>query len=59
MDNQTQPNISSFQPQPQTQTPTLPLTNWGKVLLFILFGLVIIVGSVFAGIQIGKNQKPY
>lgn len=52
MDNQTQPNISSF----QTQTPTLPSTNWAKVLLFVVFGLTVIAGSVFVGIQIGKNQ---
>lgn len=56
MDNQTQPNIPPF--QSQTQTPTLPLTNWFKILLFSIFGLIIIAGSIFAGIQIGKNQTP-
>ena len=54
MDNQTQPNIPPF--QSQTQVPVLPSTNWVKVLLFILLGLIIVAGSIYAGIQIGKNQ---
>lgn len=54
MDNPTQPDIAPF--QPQTQTPTLPATNWAKILFSIIFGLIIIVASVFAGIQIGKKQ---
>lgn len=54
MDNQTQPNIPPF--QSQTQTPVSPSINWAKLLLFILSGLVIVTGSVFIGIQIGKNQ---
>lgn len=56
MDNQNQVNIPPF--QPQTQTPTLPSTNWGKTLFVIIFGLIIVVGSIFAGIQIGKKQIP-
>lgn len=54
MENQTQPNIPPF--QPQTQTPTLPPTNWVKVLLFVIFGLAAIAGSIFIGVQIGKKQ---
>jgi len=56
MDNQTQPNTPSF--QPQAQTPTLSSTNRVKVLSFILLGLVVVAGSVFVGIQIGKTQTP-
>lgn len=56
MDNQAQPNVPPFQPQPQTQTPTTSPTNWSKTLFFIIFGLIVVAGSVFAGIQIGKNQ---
>lgn len=54
MENQTQPNIPPF--QPQTQTPTLPPTNWVKVLIFVIFGLAAIAGSTFIGVQIGKKQ---
>lgn len=54
MDNQTQPNIPPVQPLPQT--PITSPTNWFKILLFIISGLIIIAGAVFAGIQIGKNQ---
>lgn len=54
MDNQTQPNVLPF--QPQKQTPILPTTNWAKILFFIIFGLIIIVASFFAGFQIGKKQ---
>jgi len=54
MDNQTQPNIPPF--QPQKQTSNLPSTNWVKVLLLIIIGLIAIAASVFVGIQIGKKQ---
>lgn len=54
MDNQTQPNIPPVQPLPQT--PITSPTNWFKILLFIISGLIIIAGAVFAGIQIDKNQ---
>lgn len=58
MENEVQQVISSVKPLPQNQTltPTPPLTNWSKILLFALLGLIVITGSVFAGIQIGKNQ---
>jgi len=43
-----------------TFTPNLPPspTNWLKVLLFTMLGLVVLAGSMFVGIQIGKNQAP-
>ena len=43
MENEIQPNVPSH-------------TNWQKVLLFILLGLVVIAGSVFVVIRIGKSQ---
>src|SRR3990172_4684554 len=43
MENEIQPNVPSH-------------TNWKKVLLFILLGLVVIAGSVFVVIRIGKSQ---
>lgn len=50
MENETQQNI------PQTP-PLTPLpTNWSKVLLFTILEFVVVAGSVFIGIQIGKNQ---
>lgn len=52
MDNQTHPNTV----QPMPQAPVTPSTNWLKILLLILSGLIVAAGSVFAGIQIGKNQ---
>lgn len=54
MDNQTLPNIPPIQPLPQT--PITSSANFSKILFFIIFGLIVIAGSVFAGIQIGKNQ---
>lgn len=54
MENQTQPSIPPFQPTPET--PVTPSINWSKIIIFILIGLVVIAGSVFAGMQIGKNQ---
>ena len=54
MDNQTQPNIPSFQPTPEP--PVTPPTNWSKIIIFILIGLVVVAGSTYVGIQIGKNQ---
>ena len=43
MENEIQPNVPSH-------------TNWQKVLLFIFLGLVVIAGSVFVVIRIGKSQ---
>ncbi len=49
-----QPKVPSV--QPVLQSPVPPSTNWLKFLLFTLLGLVLAVGLVFAGVQIGKNQ---
>ena len=56
MGNEIQPNSPPVQPLPQTPTPITPSTNWPKIILFILLELFVIAGSVFVGIQIGKNQ---
>lgn len=54
MDNQAQPNIPPVQPIPQASIP--PSTNWFKIMLFVILGLIISTGLVFAGIQLGKKQ---
>lgn len=36
--------------------PTPSSNNWSKILLFIVLELIVISGSIFVGIQIGKNQ---
>ena len=57
MENEIQPTVPPVQPQSQT-SPVIPLpSNQSKVPLFSVFGLVIVVVSVFVGIQIGKSQK--
>lgn len=58
MENEIQQNIPPVQPLPQTSNPipTQPSTNWSKILLFTVLGLVVVAGSVFASIQIGKTQ---
>jgi hypothetical protein len=43
-------------PQPVTQTPIQTSTNWSRIILFTVLGLIVATGSVFIGIQIGKNQ---
>lgn len=60
MENEIQQNTPLVQPLLQTSTsiPTLPSTNWSQVLLFTILGLIVVAGSVFAGIQIGKTQTP-
>lgn len=60
MENEIQSNVPPVQPLPSS-LPSISnqsSTNWSKILLFTVLGLVIIVGSVFVGIQIGKNQTP-
>lgn len=58
MENDIKENIPADQPLPQTTPLVPPSTNWLKLLLFTILGLIVIVGSVFVGIQIGKNQAP-
>lgn len=60
MENEIQQNNSPVQPLPQTSTsiPTSPSANWSKILIATVLGLVVVAGSVFVGIQIGKNQTP-
>jgi len=55
MENEIQPNVPPVQPLPQTPPVIPPSTNWSKLLLFAILGFVIILGSIFTGIQIGKN----
>jgi len=54
MENENQPNISPVQPLPQTSTSI----SRSIILLFTVLGLIVIAGSVFVGIQVGKNQTP-
>ena len=54
MENEVQPN--TLPAQPLSQVPVPSATNWKKIILFILLGLVVITVSVFIGIQIGRNQ---
>lgn len=56
MENEIQPNIPSVQPFPQAPPVVPPSTNWSKILLFTALGLVVVSGSIFVGIQIGKIQ---
>ncbi|MCL5783999.1 MAG: hypothetical protein M1142_01425 [Patescibacteria group bacterium] len=60
MENEIQPNIPPVQPTLQTPAPVPSQSsiNWSKNLLFIILGLIVVAGSVFAGIQIGKSQTP-
>jgi hypothetical protein len=54
MENEIQPNTPPIQSIPQA--PVSPTTNWIKIILFILLGVLVIAVSVFIGIQIGRNQ---
>lgn len=54
MENEIQSNPPPIQPTPQI--PVSPSTNLLKILLLTASELIIIAGSVFIGVQIGKNQ---
>lgn len=56
MDPQNQQSINPI--QPIIQNSTTATRNWYKILLFILFGLIISAGLIFAGMQIAKKQTP-
>jgi hypothetical protein len=58
MENEIQSNIPQTQPLTQVPTPVSTPTNWVKIILFISLGIVVVIGSVFVGIQVGKNQIP-
>ncbi len=58
MENEIQPSIPPVQPLPQAPPITPSSTNWSKILSFTVIGLIVVAGSVFVGIQIGKNQTP-
>lgn len=45
------------QSPPKIPTPTSSPTNWSRILLFTLLGLIIVAGFVYASIQIGKKQN--
>lgn len=57
MGNDTRQNILTVQPQNPVLTQTSP-TKWLRIMLFAVLGLIVVTGSVFFGIQIGKNQAP-
>lgn len=58
MENKDQRDVPQVQPIPQTTAAVLTPTptNWSKNILFTVLGLVVVVVSVFVGIQIGKKQ---
>lgn len=58
MENETQQNYPPVQSPPQTPPLVPSSTIWSKKMLFIMLGLIVVAGSVFAGIQIGKSQTP-
>lgn len=60
MENEVQPITPPIQTLPQTPTPvpTPPSTNWAKIILLSVLGLIVVAGAVLIGIQIGKNQTP-
>jgi len=51
MENENQIPLGQTLPQ----VPVKPSTNWLKIIVFIFLGLLVIVGAVFVGIQIGKK----
>lgn len=54
MENKIQP---SMPPVKLSTPPPVPKSfNWLKIVIFIFLGILIIVGSVFVGIKIGKKQ---
>ncbi len=54
--SETQPNASLEQSGTQV-SPLIPTsTNWSKVLLLVVLGLIIVAGAAYAGFYIGKKQ---
>ncbi len=56
MENEVQPNIPPVQPVPHAPPVAPSPTNLSKIVLSAVFGLVVVAGLVYFGIQIGKNQ---
>lgn len=58
MKNVIQPSIQPVQPLLRTPAsiPTSSPSNWSKIILFSTLGLIIIVGLLLIGVQIGKSQ---
>lgn len=56
MENTTQTNIQPVHPLSQPPIPVSPSPNRSRAPLFILLGIIIVVGVVFVGIQLGKEQ---
>jgi hypothetical protein len=60
MENEVQPIIQPVQSLSQTPTlapvPIPPLTNWTKIILLSVLGLVVVAGAFLIGVQVGKNQ---
>jgi hypothetical protein len=57
MENLAPPTIPPVQqPLPQAPIPVPTTINWSKILAFAILGLIVITGSVYIGIQIGKGQ---
>jgi len=56
MENTAQTNIQPVHPLSQPPIPVSPSPNRSKAPLFILLGIIIVVGVVFVGIQLGKEQ---
>lgn len=52
MENQIQSSV----PYLQSESPASSSAKWSKIIIYGVMGLIVIVGSVFAGMQIGKNQ---
>ena len=59
MENQIQPNITPNIPQPEaqvTQTPASVPTKYSKIALLVLAVIIITIGLIIVGVQIGKEQ---
>lgn len=56
MGNEPPPNISPLPPRLEVPTPVPVKSNWPKILLFTVLGLVVISVSMLAGAKFGKNK---
>lgn len=51
-----QPNITPEQSEAQLPSPVQTQTNWSKVILFIILGLIAVTGIAYAGFYTGQKQ---